>query len=225
MTLTSPRRTLRAGSGLLALLAAAACLPDRSAAGAPQQAESAECARQVERSRRMRTDSLFEDARGLVDSCPDAMASTLAALWTEPTLSPERARHLRAVSSLMRDERLASAVETVVRDQARPIESRVEGLSTLSFYLQAGRWVEFTFLKDPPDSASLRMFMGVMEHPMLKEGNRPIPAGYGERFRTMLEDLRRSDSSAAVRSAAGRFLVFLDFVRQQQSPPAPAPPR
>jgi hypothetical protein len=157
------------------------------------------------------------------------MAVALTALWSAPEVSPARARTLRAVSALVRDQRLLTAVESVVRDQARPIETRLEALSTLSYHLEAGRWIEFTFLQSLPDSASLRMFVGAMELSISGEGSQPVPAGYPVVFRQLLEALRDTDSSAAMRSAARRFLVFLDYSRQQleqqkQNPPAPPPP-
>lgn len=217
-------RSMRASLGLLAVLLAAGCVPDRSDAGAPESAELAACSERVKRARQTGGDSLFADAGGLVQSCPDAMAVALAALWAEQIVTPDQARHLRAVSALVRDERLVTAIEAVVRDPARLIETRVEALSTLSYYLQAGRWVEFTFLKDDPDSASLRMFMGVMENPVRGEGSHPIPGAYMVQFRQMLETLRQSDSSSAVRSAARRFLLFLDYSRQQQQQPLSPPP-
>jgi hypothetical protein len=115
-----------------------------------------------------------------------------------------------------------------VCDPARPIETRVEGLITLSNYLQSGRWVECTFLNDPPDSTSLRMFIGVMVNPVRGGGSHPIPGAYMVQFRQMLETLRQNDSSSAVRSAARRLLLFLDYSRQQEqqlpSPPPPPPP-
>jgi hypothetical protein len=218
-----------AWSRLLLLVSCVACGAERSEADTAQSAQSAEpadCPATVERAQQAGADSLFRDARGLIARCPDAMALRLSAIWSEPAVSPARARTLRAVSALLRDQRLVQAIESAVRDAARPIETRVEALSTMSYYLQAGRWIEFTFLKDDPDSASLRMFMGVMENPTVTTGAQPIPADYGTRFRGMLENLRDADSSSAVRSAARRFLVFLDYARQEQqkTPPASAPP-
>lgn len=214
---------MRTSIGLLTILLAMGCKP-----GTPANAESSECTRSVERARRSGGDSLFADARGLIQRCPDAMGLALAGLWAAPVVTPEQARQLRAVSALVRDERLVAAVEAVVRDPSRPIETRVEGLSTLSYYLQAGRWVEFTFLKDPPDSASLRMFMGMMDKPLGGDGTHAIAPEYAVRFRQMLETLRQSDTSAAMRSAARRFLLFLDYSKQQleeqrtkKQPPAP----
>lgn len=198
-------------AALLALLTLAAC--GEQSADAAQQGEPADCPAQVDRARRRRTDSLFEDARGLVGNCPTAMADALAAMWSVPGIHPEMARHLRAVSAILRDERLTGAIEMAVRDSARAIETRVEGLSTLSFYLRSGRWIEFTFLKDPPDSASLRMFAGSMEHPQQTESSRPIPAGYEATLRPLLGTLAGSDSSGAIRSAARRMLLFLDYLK------------
>jgi hypothetical protein len=48
-------------------------------------------------------------------------------------------------------------------------------------------------------------------------------------FRQLLESLRDTDTSATMRSAARRFILFLDYSRQQleqqkQNPPAPPPP-
>jgi hypothetical protein len=222
------RSIMRPATALLVILLGAGCLPDRSDA-TPDVSEAADCADRVERARSEGTDSLFTGAGALVQSCPDAMAVALAALWSQPEVSPARARTLRAVSALVRDERLMSAVESVVRDQSRPIETRVEALSTLSYHLQAGRWIEFTFLQGPPDSASLRMFVGTMPRNISGEGSHPVPAGYPVVFRQLLEALRDTDSSAAMRSAARRFLLFLDYSRQQleqqkQTPTTPPPP-
>jgi hypothetical protein len=169
-------------------------------------------------------DSLFSDARGLAQRCPDALAAELTALWSAPVISPDRATVLRSASVMVRDERLVSALEAVVRDPARSIETRAGALSTLSSYLDAGRWVEFTFLKDPPDSASLRMFVGSMPDPVHGEGTRPIPAGFPLQFRQLLESLRDSDSSSAIRSAARRFIVFLEYSKKQQEPQPKQPP-
>ena len=220
------RGPMRTSTGLLTILLAMGCKP-----GTPANAESSECTQSVERARRSGGDSLFADARGLIQSCPDAMALALAGLWAAPVVTPVQARQLRAVSALVRDERLVAAIEAVVRDPSRPIETRVEGLSTLSYYLQSGRWVEFTFLKDPPDSASLRMFMGMMDTPLEGDGSQAIAPEYAARFRRMLETLRQSDTSGAIRSAARRFLLFLDYSRQQleqqrqqKSPPSPPGP-
>lgn len=221
---------MRVSIGVLTILLASSCASDRS--DAPPGTESADCASNVARARQTGGDSLFADARGLAQTCPDAMATTLAALWAEPVVTPEQSRLLRAVSARIRDERVVSAIEAVVRDPARPIETRTEGLSALSYYLQAGRWVEFTFLKDQPDSASLRMFMGVMDTLIRGNESHPIPAGYPVQFRQMLETLSQSDSSSAIRSAARRFITFLDYSRQQlelerqqkQPPGTPAPP-
>jgi hypothetical protein len=201
---------LRVVFGCLAL---AGC---RSAAEA-QGSRQSDCGRQVDRAQLARIDSLFDNARGLVDACPDVMATTLAALWREPGVQPVRAIHLRAVSTLLRDQRLAEAIESVVRDPSLPIETRIEGLSPLSYYLRPGRWVEFTFLKEPPDSASLRMFLGEMENSLIRDGGQPIAAGYEDRLRATLEALQ-SDSSGAIRNGARRFLLLLDHFRQQ--PPA-----
>lgn len=216
---------MRVWLGLLTLFLVAGCVPDRSEAGTPERADSAACTERVKRARQSGGDSRFAGAGGLVQSCPDAMAVALAALWAEPVVTPVQAGRLRAVSALVRDERLVTAIEAVVRDPARRIETRMEALRTLSYYLEAGRWVEYTFLKDDPDSASLRMFMGVMDNPA-RERSHLIPGAYVVQFRQMLETLRQSDSSSVVRSAARRFLLFLDYSRQQQQkqPPSPAPP-
>ena len=218
---------MRPATALLVILLGAGCLPEGS--DTPESSEAADCADRVDKARSEGTDSLFTGAGELVQSCPDAMAVALAALWSEPEVSPARARTLRAVSALVRDERLISAVESVVRDQGRPIETRVEALSTLSYHLQAGRWIEFTFLQSTPDSASLRMFVGSMPHNISGEGSRPVAADYPVAFRQLLETLRDTDSSAPMRSAARRFLLFLDYSRQQmeqqkQNPPVPPPP-
>lgn len=228
MSFSHLRGSMRAATGLLVILLGAGCLPERSDA-APESTEAADCAARVEQAKSTGTDSLFTGAGELVQACPDAMAVSLAALWSAPEISPARARTLRAVSALVRDQRLISAVESVVRDLARPIETRVEALSTLSYHLQAGRWIEFTFLQNTPDSASLRMFVGAMPRTISGEGSHPVPAGYPVEFRQLLETLRDTDSSAAIRSAARRFLLFLDYSRQQleqskQNPPAPPPP-
>lgn len=219
---------MRPATALLVTLLGAGCLPERSDA-TPESSEAADCAVRVERAKSAGTDSLFTGAGELVQACPDAMAVSLAALWSAPEISPARARTLRAVSALVRDERLVLAVESVVRDQGRPIETRVEALSTLSYHLQAGRWIEFTFLQSTPDSASLRMFVGAMPQSISGEGSHPVPAGYPVEFRQLLETLRDTDSSSTMRSAARRFLLFLDYSRQQleqqkQKPPAPPPP-
>jgi hypothetical protein len=219
---------MRPATAWLVILLGAGCLPEQSDA-TPESTEAADCADRVSRARSEGTDSLFTGAGELVQSCPDAMAVALTALWSAPEVSPARARTLRAVSALVRDQRLLTAVESVVRDQARPIETRLEALSTLSYHLEAGRWIEFTFLQSLPDSASLRMFVGAMERSISGEGSQPVPAGYPVVFRQLLEALRDTDSSAAMRSAARRFLVFLDYSRQQleqqrQNPPAPPPP-
>ena len=169
------RSTMRVPMGLLTIVLAAGCSPAPS--DAPPNTESADCASDIARARQS-GDSVFADARGLARNCPDAMATELVALWSAAVVPPERATKLRTVSVLVRDERLVGALNALVRDPARPIETRLEGLSTLSSYLQAGRWVEFTFLKEPPDSASLRMFVGVMPDPVDGEGSRPIPADF-----------------------------------------------
>jgi hypothetical protein len=218
---------MRPATALLAILFGAGCLPEQSDAP-PDSLEAADCAARVERARRDGTDSLFTGAGELVQACPDAMAVALAALWSEPQVSPAQARSLRSVSALVRDERLIAALESTVRDQGRPIEARVEALSALSYHLEAGRWIEFTFLQAAPDSASLRMFVGEMERTISGEGSHPVPAGYPMVFRQLLESLRDTDSSSAMRSAARRFLLFLDYSRQQleqqkQNPPVPPP--
>ena len=219
---------MRPATALLAILLGAGCLPAQSDA-APDSMEAADCAARVERARGDGSDSLFTRAGELVQACPDAMAVALAALWSEPQVSPSQARSLRSVSALVRDERLIAALESAVLDQRRPVETRVEALSTLSYHLQAGRWIEFTFLQGAPDSASLRMFVGAMERTISGEGSQPVPAGYPSAFRQLLESLRDTDSSSAIRSAARRFILFLDYSRQQleqqkQTPTAPPPP-
>jgi hypothetical protein len=219
---------MRPATALLAILLGAGCLPEQSDA-APDSMEAADCAARVERARGDGSDSLFTGAGELVQACPDAMAVALAALWSEPQVSPARARTLRSVSALVRDQRLITALESAVRDQGRPVETRVEALSTLSYHLQAGRWIEFTFLQGAPDSASLRMFVGSMPQSISGTGSQPVAADYPVAFRQLLESLRDSDSSAAMRSAARRLLLFLDYSRQQleqqkQNPPAPPPP-
>lgn len=213
---------MRVSLGFLSILLAAGCSPDRSA----ESAETSECARTVARARQAVADSLFADARGLVQSCPDAMAVTLAALWAEPAVTPLQAHRLRAVSAAVQDERLVSAIEAVVVNPGRPVETRLEGLTTLSYYLQPGRWVEFTFVKNQLDSASLRVLVGMMDAPIRGDGNQPISSAFPVRFRQMLETLRQNDSSSVVRSAARRFLVMLEAadLQQQQPPKTPAPP-
>jgi hypothetical protein len=227
MDFPHPRILMRPATALLAILLGTGCSPEQpdSAPGS----EAADCAGRVQRARSDGTDSLFTGAGELIQSCPDAMAVALAALWAEPQVSPDRARMLRSVSALVRDERLIAALESAVRDPGRPVETRVEALSTLSYHLEAGRWIEFTFLQGAPDSASLRMFVGAMEQTISGEGSHPVPAGYPAVFRQLLESLRDTDSSSAMRSAARRFLLFLDYSRQQleqqkQNPPAPPPP-
>jgi hypothetical protein len=222
------RSIMRPATALLVILLGAGCLPEGSDAP-PESAEAADCANRVEAARSEGTDSLFTGAGELVQSCPDAMAVALAALWSQPEVSPARARTLRAVSALVRDQRLISAVESVVRGQSRPIETRVEALSTLSYHLEAGRWIEFTFLESTPDSASLRMFVGSMPQNISGEGSQPVAADYPLAFRQLLETLRDTDSSAPMRSAARRLLLFMDYSRQQLeqqklNPPAPPPP-
>ena len=219
---------MRPATALLVILLGAGCLPEGSDAP-PESSEAADCANRVEAARSEGTDSLFTGAGELVQSCPDAMAVALAALWSQPEVSPARARTLRAVSALVRDQRLISAVESVVRGQSRPIETRVEALSTLSYHLEAGRWIEFTFLESTPDSASLRMFVGSMPQNISGEGSQPVAADYPLAFRQLLETLRDTDSSAPMRSAARRLLLFMDYSRQQLeqqklNPPAPPPP-
>jgi len=224
------RSIMRVSTGLLTILLAAGCGPNRSAPAG--SAESEECVRNVGRARQIGGDSIFADARGLVERCPDALAIALAAIWAEPVVTPERSRQLRAVSAVLHDERLVSAIEAVVRNPAQPIETRLEGLSTLSYYLQAGRWVEFILLKDQPDSASLRMFIGISENPIRGEGSHAIPPANLIQFRQMLETLRQGDASSAVRSAARRLLPFVDAAlhppeppqQQKQQPATPAPP-
>ena len=221
------RSIMRPATALLVILLGAGCLPGADAT--PESSEAADCANRVKAARSEGTDSLFTGAGELVQSCPDAMAVALAALWSQPEVSPARARTLRAVSALVRDQRLISAVESVVRDQGRPIETRTEALSTLSYHLQAGRWIEFTFLQSTPDSASLRMFVGSMPQSISGAGSRPVGADYPVAFRQLLETLRDTDSSAAMRSAARRLLLFMDYSRRQleqqkQNPPAPPPP-
>jgi hypothetical protein len=228
MIFSHRRSVMRPTTALLAILFGTGCAAEQSDA-APDSSEGRDCADRVERARSEGSDSLFTGAGELVQSCPDAMAVALAALWSEPQVSPARARTLRAVSGLVRDARLLSAVESAVRDQSRPVETRVEALSTLSYHLQAGRWIEFTFLQGAPDSASLRMFVGSMELTISGAGSQPVPADYPVAFRGLLESLRDTDSSSAMRSAARRFLVFMDYSRQQlekerQNPPPPAPP-
>ena len=218
---------MRPATALLVILLGAGCLPDGSDS-TPEASEAADCASRVAAARSEGTDSLFTGAGGLVQSCPDAMAVALAALWSQPEVSPARARTLRAVSALVRDQRLISAVESVVRDQSRPIETRVEALSTLSYHLQAGRWIEFTFLQSTPDSASLRMFVGSMERTISGEGSRPVSARFPVAFGELLGSLRDTDSSATMRSAARRLLNILEYSRQQleqqKQTPAPPPP-
>lgn len=219
---------MRPATALLAILLGVGCLPEQSDA-APDSMEAADCPARVERARGDGSDSLFTGAGELVQACPDAMAVALAALWSEPQVSPARARTLRSVSALVRDQRLIAALESAVRDQGRPVETRVEALSSLSYHLQAGRWIEFTFLQGAPDSASLRMFVGAMERTISGEGSQPVPAGYPAVFRQLLESLRDTDSSSAIRSAARRLILFLDYSRQQleqqkQTPTAPPPP-
>lgn len=215
---------MRVSLGLLTVFLATGCASGGSDSGSPESAEMAACSESVKRARQTLLDSLFADARGLVQSCPNTMAVALAALWAEQVVTPEQARRLSAVSALVRDQRLVAAIEAVVRDPARFVATRVEAISTLSYYLQAGRWVEFTFLKDDPDSASLRMFMGTIENPVQGAGSQPIPGAYMVQFRRMLETLRQGDSSSVVRTAARRLLLFLDYSRQQQKQPPPPPP-
>ena len=219
---------MRPATALLVILLGTGCLPEGSDAS-PESSEAADCADRVETARSEGTDSVFTGAGALVQSCPDAMAVALAALWAAPEISPARARTLRAVSALVGDQRLLSAVESVVRDPGHPVETRLEALSTLSYHLQAGRWIEFTFLQGTPDSASLRMFVGTMSRNISGVGSQPIPAGYPVVFQQLLEALRDTDSSAAMRSAGRRLLLFMDYSRKQleqqkQNPPAPPPP-
>jgi hypothetical protein len=215
---------MRVTLGLLTLLVAAGCGPNRSAAAGT--GEPAECVKTVRLARQIGGDSIFADARGLVERCPDAMALALAAIWAEPVVTPERSRQLRAVSAVLQDERLVAAIEAVVRNPAQPIETRLEGLSTRSYYLQTGRWVEFILLKDRPDSASLRMFIGISENPVRGEGSHAIPPANLLQFRQMLEMLHQSDTSSAIRSAARRLLPFVDAAMERQAHPPvpPAPP-
>jgi hypothetical protein len=232
MDFSNIRSIMRVSIGLLTIPLAAGCLPDRSAAGAAGSAESAQCARDVGRARQVGGDSIFADARGLVQSCPDALAIALAALWADPIVTPERSHQLRAVSAVLRDERLVAAIEAAVRNPAHPIETRLEGLSTLSYYLEAGRWVEFVLLKNQPDSASLRMFIGISENPIRGEGSHAIPPANLVQFRQILETLSQRDTSSAIRSASRRLLPFVDAALhppepsqpQKQPPATPAPP-
>jgi hypothetical protein len=213
---------MRVSLGFLSILLAAGCSPARSAGGA----ETSECEKAVARAHQAGADSVFSDATGLVQRCPDAMAVALAALWAAPRVTPWQAHHLRAVSAVVEDERLASAIEAVVADPGRPVETRLEGLTTLSYYLEPGRWVEFTFVKNQLDSASLRILAGSTDSPMRGDGSQPISPAFPVRFRQMLETLRQDDSSSVVRTAARRFLVILDAVdlQRQQPPKTPAPP-
>jgi len=213
---------MRVSLGFLSILLAAGCSPARSAGGA----ETSECEKTVARARQAGADSVFSDATGLVQRCPDAMAVALAALWAAPRVTPLQAHRLRSVSAVVQDERLASAIEAVVANPGRPVETRLEGLTTLSYYLEPGRWVEFTFVKNQLDSASLRILAGSTDSPMWGDGSQPISPAFPVRFRQMLETLRQNDSSSVVRNAARRFLVMLDAadLQRKQPPKTPAPP-
>ena len=73
------------------------------------------------------------------------------------------------------------------------------------------------------------MFVGSMEQTISGQGSHPVSPGYPVAFRQLLESLRDTDSSSAIRSAARRFILFLDYSRQQleqqkQNPPASPPP-
>ena len=166
-------------------------------------------------------DSLFVDPRGLLGACPDAMVEALVARWGEARSRPDYVHQLRGISSAVRDDRLARAIDAVARDPAVPVGARAEALSTLSYYLTRGRWIEFTFLKDPPDSASLRMFGGDLEDVEVWNGPRPVSAGYADSLKAMLGLIRGTDSSAAMRHAARRFLdVFDALLAPRAAPPA-----
>jgi len=194
----------------IALLAIAGCAGDRAPAASPGAQEAGDCVPRVREARRAATDSLFVNALSLVESCPEALTEALVELWKSPSIPPTAAHHLRGISALVHDRRLVAAVETVARDPGRPIETRTEALSTLSYYLQPGHWVEFAFMSDHPDSASLRIFTGQMEGLVVKVGRDTIPAAFSTDFRQLLGTLRDTDTAAAIRSAARRFLQILD---------------
>ena len=194
----------------LALLALAGCAGDRAPAASPGAQEAGDCVPRVREARRAATDSLFVNALSLVESCPEAMTEALVSLWKSPSISPTAAHHLRGVSALLHDARLVAAIETVARDAGSPVETRTEALSTLSYYLQPGHWVEFAFIKNQPDSASLRILLGSMEGIVVKRGLDTIPATFPSEFRQLLGTLRDTDTASAIRSAARRFLMILD---------------
>ncbi|HEX7024867.1 MAG TPA: hypothetical protein VF187_08625 [Gemmatimonadales bacterium] len=204
---------------LLLLVAGAACGGERPASGAANAREASDCDDRVRRSRRDATDSLFVDARDLVARCPDAMTAALVSLWHSPEIPPNGAHHLRGVSAVIRDARLASAIQAVVRDPARPVVTRIEALSTLSYYVEDGKWVEFVFIGDRPDSASLRFFAGSTEAPIVVRGAEPLPSDYEAGLHSLLESLRDTDTASAIRGAARRYILLLDA----RPHPAPAP--
>lgn len=212
-----PRNDLRTGLLLLALVLLPSCRGGGEASGMAQS----DCTQRVARAQQARMDSLFVNARGLLDGCPDAMAEALAARWRETRARPDYAHQLRAISSAVRDERLAQAIEEIALDPSGRVGVRVEALSTLSYYLVRGRWLEFTFLKDPPDSASLRMFGGNVDDAEVWNGSRAIAAGYGDALKATLDSIQRTDSSAAVRHAARRFWQVFDQLRAPPPPPVP----
>ena len=220
MILTGQWRGLGPRRPAYPLLAAVLLIACRGGGDASASAQS-DCTQRVSRAQQARSDSLFVDARGHLASCPDAMAEALAARWQDTRNRPDYVHQLRAISSAVHDQRLATAVEAVARDPAFSDEVRVEALSTLSYYLRPGRWLEFTFLKDPPDSASLRMLAGDVDAAESWTGSRPLAAGYGDALKALLDTLRQRDTSAVVRHAARRFLQVFEPLRQ---PPAPAPP-
>lgn len=189
--------------------------------GEPAGAAQTDCAQRIARAAQARVDSLFVSPRGLLEDCPDAMVEALVVRWGQASTRPDYVHQLRGISSAIRDARLTRAIDEVARDPAVRVEARAEALSTLSYYLRRGRWLEFTFLKDPPDSASLRMFGGNLDDAEMWEGSRPIPAGYADALRATLGTIRETDSSAALRHAARRFLAVFDAL---MAPPAAPPP-
>lgn len=202
---------------LVALLGVAGCAGDHAPKASPGAQEAGDCVPRVRESRRAATDSLFVNALDLVETCPDAMSLALVELWKSTDIPPNAAHHLRGVSALLHDARLVAAVETVARDASRPTETRTEAISTLSYYLEPGKWVEFVFLRDHPDSASLRVFTGSMEGMVIKTGADSIPATFPGEFRQLLTTLRDSDTAAAIRTAARRFLLILDAQKKPGS--------
>ena len=191
----------------------AACLAAVDLSAAAAQAYELPAGRCAEYAAALRTatlDSVWSSALVNMYDCPDAVGSSLAALWRRPPSDTARWRQVINVSEVISDERLYAAVVREVQGAQTPVWRRAAGLATLvawadsSLRLMIGPGVEL------PGALPVSVAYGAIDHPWTRAGRQPLSSVRRASIRSLLVRRGQADPDSGLRYAAQRAVEWLD---------------